>query len=164
MSIYKPLHERLCRFVQTLVWNEEDAKDISSEVVLIAYEQFHKLRDEKAMLAYLFAIASNLIRQRQRTEKFKGLFNFQQAVNRPTSSSGEDAIMRYELNQALNKLPSKQREAIVWYEISGLTIDEIANIHQLSISGVKTNIHRARKQLQLLLEQQSINSKQKKGV
>ena len=60
--------------------------------------------------------------------------------------------MQYELNRALNKIPQKQREAIVWYEISGLSMEEIAKLQNLSVAGVKTNIHRARKTLSQLLE------------
>jgi hypothetical protein len=31
MLLYKPIHERLNRFVHSIVWNKEDARDIVAE-------------------------------------------------------------------------------------------------------------------------------------
>jgi RNA polymerase sigma factor (sigma-70 family) len=73
--------------------------------------------------------------------------------------------MKYELNKALKRLPTKQSEALVWYEISGLSMDEIATIHGITVNGVKTNISRARKTLALWLEKDETQSvKNMKGV
>lgn len=73
VRLYEPLHDNLCRFVQTLVWNKEDAKDVVSETALRAYEGLEQLRSEDAFLSYLFSIASNLVKQKIRKKSF-GVF------------------------------------------------------------------------------------------
>lgn len=165
MELYNPVHTMLCRFVQTLVWDKEDAKDVISETVLITFENLEKIRDEAAFLSYLFSVASNVVNKKLRRKKFWGAFSSSNSLNKADSSNAEDNLLRYELNRALQKLPEKQREAIVYYEISGLTMEHIAKIQQQSVSGVKTNIHRARKTLAKLLEHDEIKNMQKmKGV
>lgn len=165
MQLYNPVHNMLCRFVQTLVWDREDAKDVISETVLITFENLDKIRDDVAFLSYLFSVASNVVNKKLRRKKFWGLFPSAELINKAGNNNADDKLLRYELNRALQKLPQKQREAIVYYEISGLTMEHIAEIQQQSVSGVKTNIHRARKALAKLLEHDEITTVQKmKGV
>lgn len=165
MALYQPQHARLSRFVQTLVWDKEEAKDVVSETILIAFEQLDELKDEAAFLSYLFSIASNLVNQKIRRKKFWGWFDGIAAENLADNSNSEHTLMQHELNRALNKIPQKQREAIVCYEISGLSMEEIAKLQNLSVAGVKTNIHRARKTLSQLLEnKEEKHLTQMKGV
>jgi RNA polymerase sigma-70 factor (ECF subfamily) len=165
MALYQPQHARLSRFVQTLIWDKEEAKDVVSETVLIAFEQLDELKDEAAFLSYLFSIASNLVNKKIRRKKFWGWFDGMAALNRADNINSESSLLRYELNRALNKIPPKQREAIVWYEISGLSMEDIAKLQNLSVAGVKTNIHRARKTLSALLEnKEEKHLTQMKGV
>jgi len=66
MELYEPLHDRLARFVYSIVWNREEAKDVISETVLAAYESFEKVRNHQAFLSYLFTIASRTWAKRAR--------------------------------------------------------------------------------------------------
>ena len=152
MKLFEPLNARLSRFVQTLVWNKHDAKDIISETILIAFENLDKLKSEDAFLSYLFSIATNLVNKKLRRKKFWGIFDSNKELNIPDNTSSESLLMLFELNKALQTIPAKQREALVYFEISGLTMNEIAEIQNLTVGGVKTNIARARKALAILLE------------
>lgn len=164
MKLYQPLHARLSRFVQTLVWNKEDAKDIISETVMLTFEKLETIRDEDALLAYMFSVASNLSRKKLRRKKFWGLFSDDDVNAKVSAAGSEESLMLYELNQALNKLPIKQREAIIGYEVSGLSMEQIAQLHNMSVEGVKSNIHRARKFLQQQLEWKHPLNNNQKGV
>lgn len=164
MVLYEPVHARLCRFVQTLVWDKEEAKDVVSETILLTYENLGRLKDEKALPAYMFSVAANLVNKKLRRSKFMGLFDSSLQAQRPASDASDSSLMLYELNRALRKLPQKQREAIVWYEVSGLDMDQIAGLHRMSVEGVKSNIHRARKTLARWLERNGDVSANVKGV
>ena len=56
LELFEQNSGKLWRFVLTFIKNREDAKDIYSETIAIAFENFGKLRDDKAFLAYLFTI------------------------------------------------------------------------------------------------------------
>lgn len=65
------------------------------------------------------------------------------------------------LNELLSKLPDKQREAIVLFELSGFSIEEIRDLQGGSLSGVKMRLSRGRDQLRLWLEDSSKGSRHK---
>ena len=151
MELYDPLHERLSRFVHSMVWNRDDAKDVLSETVLAAYESFEKVKDHDSFLYYLFGIASRLAKKRDRRKKFWGIFEPSKAELIISHYNSESRTAINELYAALNKLPLKQREAISLFEISGFSIKEIAALQSTSISGVKSSLLRGREKLSQLL-------------
>lgn len=154
MELYEPLHQRLNRFVHSMVWNSEDARDIISETVLIAYESFDKVEQPESFLYYLFSIASRLAKKRERRKKYWVVLGSEQVESIPSPESGESTVMLWELNAALDKLPIKQRETITLFEISGFSIKEIAKMQGSTESGVKSRLVRARKALAILLEKE----------
>ena len=152
MGLYDPLHERLSRFVHSMVWNRDDAKDVLGETVLAAYESFEKVRDHNSFLYYLFGIASRLAKKRERRKKFWGIFEPSKAELIISHYNSESRTAVNELYAALNKIPVKQREAITLFEISGFSIKEIAEMQGSTLSGVKSRLMRAREALAKLLE------------
>ncbi len=61
-----------------------------------------------------------------------------------------------ELYEALQELPEKQRETVVLFEISGLSLNEIQEIQGDSLSAVKSRLVRAREKLSQILEQETV--------
>jgi RNA polymerase sigma-70 factor, ECF subfamily len=147
MQLYEPVHARLSRFVQTIVWNRDDAKDVISETVLITFEKFEKVTDPEKFLYFLFGVATNVVRKKNRRKKFWGVFSEEQSEQLPDEQLADDRLLRKELHDALQKLKGKQREAIVLFEISGFSIKEIAQMQGLSESGVKSNLKRGKEKL-----------------
>ena len=151
MQLYEPLHGRLCRFVQSLVWNTEDARDIESETVLRAYENFERLRNAEAFLGFLFGIASRVIKKKSSRRKWWGVFDF--STERENLSDHSDgSLHKSDLKKMLSLLKADQREALTLFEVSGFSYDEIAAIQQVSLGAVKSRILRARQQLHQLAE------------
>jgi RNA polymerase sigma-70 factor (ECF subfamily) len=151
MHLYEPVHARLSRFVQSIVWNRDDVKDVISETVLIAFEKFDSITDPDKFLYFLFGVATNVVRKKSRRNKFRGLFSAEHAEQIPDEQLADDHLLRKELYEALKKLNEKQREAIVLFEISGFSIKEIAALQHTSESGVKSNLKRGREKLAELL-------------
>lgn len=144
----------LGRFTRALTRDGELAKDLMSETVLQAYEGFDRLRDRSSFKSWIFTIAARLDKKRYRRLKFTGAFNQDDAdalQDRGRMPDVEpDVRLLYE---AIDKLPAKQKEAILLFEISELTIEEIAKVQHGTLSGVKSRLRRARERLsELLLE------------
>lgn len=153
LELYEPNHIRLSRFVQTLVWNKEDAKDIVSETILIAFEKFDQLKHPEMFLSFLFGISSRLIKNKNRRLKFKGMFFSKEAQEKTIEETSHEGLMKKELYRAIDKLNHKQKEVIILFEISGFSIREIAEVQGMSESGVKSNLTRGREKLALLLKE-----------
>src|SRR5205807_391366 len=66
LKLLEPVHNRLWRFVLSTTRDHEEAEDLLSETVLVAFERFHTLRDEKAFVSFLFTIATRIHREHYR--------------------------------------------------------------------------------------------------
>lgn len=163
MTLYEPVHARLDRFVKSMVWDREEAKDIISETILVAFENFGKIRQKEAFLYYLFGIASRLTRNYRRRKGLYGFLSLDKAEQLPNRHN-ESEVMLWELNTALDKLPLKQRETIVLFEVSGLSIKEIVNIQGGTESGVKSRLLRGREALAVFLEKEEVRGAKMKLI
>ncbi len=137
---------RLCR---ALTRSYDEAYDLMSDTVLAAYKSYPSLRDKAAFHWFISTIAVRIQRRKRwRTRLFVPLEDAAEAAYEMTSESSYDLD---QLVAALDRLPLREREAIVLFELSGLSIKEIQHIQGGSISGVKSRLSRARGKLKRLL-------------
>ncbi len=137
---------RLCR---ALTRNYDDACDLMSDTMLGAYQSFPSLRDRQAFRKFLSTIAVRIQRRKQwRGRLFAPLTEAEGACYELTTESSHDLEL---LVKALDRLPGREREALVLFEISGLSIKEIQEIQGGTVSGVKSRMSRARVKLKELL-------------
>jgi RNA polymerase sigma-70 factor, ECF subfamily len=152
MTWYEPIHEGFVRYCSVRSFGVMETEDVVQESVLVALQNFDKIRDKKALLAYLMRTASNLIGAKARRAKFSspkdidGLAHLHAHVPDPAL-----ALDIAELYKALNTLDTKQREAVIMFEISGFSMKEIAELQESSEGAVKVRIHRGREKLKKLL-------------
>jgi RNA polymerase sigma-70 factor (ECF subfamily) len=144
--------------------NEADALDVAQEVFLRAYRHYDKLVDNPKAGGWLRRVARNLClnqitRYRDRWRFFSDLENddgnddFAARVAAPEVDCHQlDEERRQELlDEALAKLPDKQRVPLTLYHFEDMGYDEIAQRLGVSLGKVKTDIFRAREALRKLI-------------
>jgi RNA polymerase sigma-70 factor (ECF subfamily) len=83
-----------------------------------------------------------------RRAKFSGIWNEAAAQLLPETGSPTDAGYDVEvLYSLLEKLPPRQRECVVLFELSGFSLEEIRQVQGGTLSGVKSRLKRGREQL-----------------
>jgi RNA polymerase sigma-70 factor (ECF subfamily) len=159
---------RLYRTVVTMVGNREDARDLTQEVFLKAFDGIDTFRGGSSINTWLYRIAVNLcidhIRSRKSRPVHAGLddeFEADDGAFR-TASSGEEphsplgnALKRERMeviSAALEELSLEHRSIIVLREIDGLSYDEIASVLGVGLGTVMSRLHYARAQLKKRLE------------
>ena len=164
MVLYEPVHLSFQRFCRARANSADDAKDLIAETVLKAYEGIHRLRDEKAFLAFLFGIASRIIKKQYRRKRFWGLLDYGRSHaiedQRPTPEQNLDVQFLYE---AIHKLPLKYQEAVVLHCISGFSLQEVAAIQESTLSAVKVRVLRGKLRLKQILKIIEKNPPEKKN-
>lgn len=152
MNLFRPVQRALEKYIFSISNNPEEAKEIISETIYIAYKSFDSLKYEKAFLSYLFTIAKrvsvNEFRSRSKTELISPEIadNFSNNLMSP-----EIQTDIFVLKEAMKEINEKNREALILFEVSGFSQKEIAEIQNCSLVSVKVRIHRARKQLAKIL-------------
>lgn len=153
MVLYEPVHLSFQRFCRARTGCADDAKDLIAETLLTAYEGIHRLRDEKAFLAFLFGIASRIIKKQLRRKKFWGLLDYRRSneIEDKTVTPEQDLDLQF-LYEAIRKLPLKYQEAIVLHFISGFSLQEVAVIQESTLSAVKARVLRGKIRLRKILK------------
>ncbi|MEL6632856.1 MAG: RNA polymerase sigma factor [Bacteroidota bacterium] len=152
-ALYDPLHEPFVRYCRARAYGEYSPQDLVHESLLRAYEGFERVQKPEAFLYFLFGIARRVLQQQSRRFKFKGTYQESQAQSMQDETPSQDQQVDVQiLYAALKRLPTKQREALILYEICGFAVKEIQVIQQAGASAVKARLARGRKQLAQLLK------------
>jgi len=148
-----------------LLGNETEAEDMSQEVFLKAYERFEELSVSPTVGGWLKTVTRNLClnhlsRYRARWRFFSEMKGENDEEEREIEWAAPDtheqqvdrADHRVLLEAALHKLPAAQRVPLVLYHFEDMGYEEIAAKLRISLSKVKTDIHRGREALKRKLK------------
>ena len=133
------------------------ACDIVQETFLRLWKKRDELQEDPAQVSgYVYTIARHLRADRLRKQARETLQEEitdedAGAVMPSDSSSSDTAYLRRRLNAALAQLPPLVREAFSLFQVSELSVREIAHITGASESLVKVRVHRAKMKRRELL-------------
>jgi RNA polymerase sigma-70 factor (ECF subfamily) len=148
--------------------NDAQAQDIAQEVFVRAYEHFAELAGSATAGGWLKTVATNLsINYLNRYRKRWRMFSEMRADDDESAPQIEwevpDTLMtelsaeqrRVIVDQALKRLPDHQRLPLVLYHFEEMPYQDIAAKLGISLTKVKTDIHRARAALKAALHEAS---------
>jgi len=140
----------LFKYILKHVNSREDAEDLLQEVFLKAHKNIENRRIENVR-AWVYKIAKNTVIDYYRK---KGSFNFSELTD-DISSENEDRGVTDEIIECLlsmtNALPDKYKQALLLTQLGSMTQKEMAERKNLSSSGAKSRVQRARKKLKAML-------------
>jgi RNA polymerase sigma-70 factor (ECF subfamily) len=131
--------------------DRETAKDLLGETIAAAYQGFDKIREDKAVLSWLFTVASRLYYRMKHKEKNVPMEDCTLDKLFTTDCSPEVLSDIAFLYENLNKLPEEQKETIILFNIEGFSRIEIAIMQNVSEETVKSRLSRGRKKLATLM-------------
>lgn len=153
-------HRRVASVAYRLLGNASDAADICQEAFLRAFRSLETLEDPQRFAAWLIRIVSNLSlnfrRGRQRGASLSDEESAAAVMKDPRAGRAlvavtHDPALTSEalgaITAAIDRLPEKQRLALVLFAIEGLPQKEVAEILECGIEAVKWNVFQARKKL-----------------
>lgn len=135
----------------------EEAEDAAQEIFVRIYRQLGRYDSARKFSTWTLAIATNycIDQLRRRRMQFVPLENIiPWARDRDSGPEGEalSSESRDEMQRLLKRLPEKYRAPLVLRYWEDLSCAEIAEILGVPEGTIKTQIHRARKQLGKMLE------------
>ena len=154
---YNALAPKLTSYLVGAGTDYHAACDIVQETFLRLWKKRNELQEDPAQVSgYVYTIARHLRADRLRKQARETLQEEitdedAGAVMPSDSSSSDTAYLRRRLNAALAQLPPLVREAFSLFQVSELSVREIAHITGASESLVKVRVHRAKQKLRELL-------------
>jgi len=153
-----------------LTSDSEEARDLTQETFLRAYQAIGKFRGDADLKTWLYRIAINQARNRWRWWRRRKR-DATISLDAPIGETEQTVAMHLEdtraadpeqealareregqLRDALQSLRSAYREAVILRDVEGFTYEEIAETLQLNIGTVKSRLARGRLELRRKLE------------
>ncbi len=148
-------YEAVHRFVLRLVRDSTEAKDLTQETFVRAYESLPGFRGEASLRTWLTRIAQNVVldRFRQIARRRDDSLDDEdvQAIARVAGPDQEQAAGQRQSNACVQRcvdaLADDYRQAVVLHDMVGMTNAEIAKMLGVSLATVKIRVHRGRRRL-----------------
>jgi len=158
LELYRPVHGRFTKYCSSHAYGIMETEDLVQETVLQTMQHFNRLRDKERLLYFMIGVANNIIKNALRRKKFSAGIEEKQLKKLEGMVTDPAMVLDIQyLYEALNKLPLKMKEAVVLFEINGMSMKEIAEIQESSESSVKTRISRGRDKLRAMLAADSVS-------
>jgi len=159
----------LVNFLYRMVRNREQAEDLAQEVFLRVYRAREDYEPSAKFTTWLFRIATNLALNSVRDHRYEKLEVSMDAPVVADAEDGEERMMELAdehpdieqhlvdearkkmIRHAIEKLPEKQRAAVLLHKYQELDYAEIAKILQCSESALKSLLFRAYETLRVEL-------------
>jgi RNA polymerase sigma-70 factor (ECF subfamily) len=152
-----------------LTENGEEARDLTQETFLRAFQSIGRFRGEADLRTWLYRIAINQARnrwrwwRRRRRDSTVSLDATQGETNQTLmatlvegSENPEQRTLAHErevvLRAALQKLGTSYRETVILRDIEGFSYEEIAATLEINVGTVKSRLARGRQELRRRLE------------
>jgi RNA polymerase sigma-70 factor (ECF subfamily) len=156
---FQELIERYQRLVFALILrtvpDKSRAEDLAQDVFLRVYRGLPYFRGEARLSTWVYRIASNVCMQQDAQQRtFESLDDpvGRVAVPSVVDRQYSDLELRDRLEKAIALLPTQYRLLIAAHYLEGVQYEDLAEAMQIPIGTVKTQLHRARRQLRRLLE------------
>jgi RNA polymerase sigma-70 factor (ECF subfamily) len=132
-----------------MLGDPSEAEDIAQEAMLKLWNGAGKWRSAEAMVStWLYRVTSNLCIDRMRKRRALPLGNEEEIHDDPAQLRAiEESEIVTSVNSALQKLPDRQRLALVLCHYQGMKMREAANIMEVSETAVESLLGRARRAL-----------------
>ncbi|WP_018661744.1 RNA polymerase sigma factor [Heyndrickxia acidiproducens] len=137
------------RHAYAMVNDRMEAEDIAQEAFVKAYYALNQLENAYAFASWMTRIVSNLCYDRLKKLQKKTAFQSQideETISRTTSNI-EQANIRFDLQDAIQRLTPEHRTVLILRDVQGYSYGEIANMMNIPLGTVKSRISNARKLL-----------------
>lgn len=163
LELVRKHQARIYRHALYLLRNPEDAKDMTQETFIKAWENRSKLR-QNTVHSWLLKCVQNLCFNQLKRRKFQvhlakedeqTLETLMDRHAHQSNPSPEEILVKQELKElvhrAIGELPPAMRAVVIMRELDEMSFKEIAEVLEQPEGTVKSTVFRARKKLRQIL-------------
>ncbi len=157
--------DRVYNAVWRIAGNAEDARDLTQEAFLKAFQRITSFRQESGFYTWIFRIAVNLALSDRRSSRVRRTVELDETQDLASSQAlglmrytddasdaMRDQTLQHQLLEAMQALDDDQRAVVVLRDVEDMDYQTISDILELPIGTVKSRLHRARMALRETLK------------
>lgn len=152
-QIWNESRNRIKAFIAKRIKNESDVEDVLQDVFFKIHRKIPELKDPTKLYSWVFQTTRNAIIDYYREQKNAANYSEElpdDIAVEPTEKDVEEEVLSW-LTPMVEELPVKYREALLLTDIQGLTQKELSEKLDISLSGAKSRVQRAREKLKEVL-------------
>ena len=141
--------------VAKMLSNHSEAEDIAQQVFLRLWKSRKRYQETAKFTTFLYTITRNLVFNESRRKSRRKLLSLDQKKEEyelevPANPNQRPDVehlnqeLRSAIDRAIEALPEKQRLAVILRRYQNLPYEEIADVLDLTVSAVKSQLFRAR--------------------
>ena len=150
-EVYRIIYEKYGQFMynsaRRMLGNAFEAEDAVQSAFMRLFRGMKHFRSQSKLSTYLYRILMNVcfdMLQKRKRERFVDLEE-DMRTHRP------DHELRFVLEESIASLPQMQRACFILFAVEGMKQTDIAEIMDISLNGVKSNVYHAKNRLRKLL-------------
>src|SRR5215813_9817400 len=163
-NLYKPafdlivthFSDKIMHLTYSIVSNDAFAEDVVQDVLLRVWRALPAYRGEASVSTWIYAITRNTCLTALRRVGHKNSVSIEEpAVRMQTESlsSPQQSALLSDLPRLLSSLPDKQRQVLMLFYMEDKSYGEVALLMDLPVGTVKAYLHRGRKTVASLLQE-----------
>ena len=151
---------KVFRLAMSLVKHKEDAEDVTQEVFLTVCSRINDLKESKALSSWIYRITVNSSLMKIRKSGPSEQFSFEEDLPRfdqngmhvkpvkdwsenPEEKTSSKQVMDF-IRENMKELPESYKVVFLLRDMEGLSNNEVADALDISLTAVKSRLHRAR--------------------
>jgi len=161
-ELYNRYHRRVYSLCLRMTNNVAEAEDLTQEVFIHIYHKIGSFRGESTIMTWLHRVTVNRVLMHFRRNKVRReSLTDDDALPEPKLKASEtlnSQILeadRVALNKAIAQLPPGYRAVFILHDIEGYEHTEIARMNRIAVGTSKSQLHKARLKLRVLLGQEN---------
>jgi RNA polymerase sigma factor (sigma-70 family) len=146
--LYRRHSPRLRGLIRRVIgWPGDDSDDVLQVVWLRAMRGAATFRWTSSLSSWLCGIAVRASMETLRDGRRRTLF----ALDSDLEAPAPDIVARLDLENAIARLPEHHRIVLLLHDVEGFTHEEIANQLGIAVGTSRSNLHRARRLMRVML-------------
>jgi len=159
-EIWIKVYNKLSGYISKHTKNKDDVKDIIQDTFIKVKTKIDTLKNPAKVESWIFQIARNTMNDYFRDQK-KSHENedYQEEISiEPNAFEEEEIKIKIQTREfseyagfIVSELPEKYRKAVYMADIEGLSMKEVADELNISVSGAKSRVQRGRKMIKEII-------------
>lgn len=159
-TLYRAHVRQVARWAGRLAGPTLDVEDLVHEVFMIAHARLATFRGDSSAATWLFGITERVVRHRRRRARWRRwLTGSADDSAGHLVASGPDPLRAVESRETaaevyrvLDRLPDRDRQVLILFELEELTAEEVGKLLGIQASNARLRLHRARARFMRLYE------------
>ena len=162
-TLLKMYQERVYWHIRKMVFDHDDANDITQNTFIKIYKNLNNFKGDSKLYSWIYRIATNesitfINQKKKRNQTSFEEISYSLSENLESDIFFDGDEIELILHRSIAQLPEQQRIVFQMKYFDDMKYEEISEILQKSVGGLKANYHHAVKKIKQLIEVEALTN------